>query len=82
MDNGHPSLQRNLAPEETQVYQNAEQDCALCGGPGSSWLASQTCTLPRLESAEGFVRVGIQRHLFGYPGAGPGSWKRIASTVL
>ena len=37
MDNGHPSLQRNLAPEETQVYQNAEQDCAqCCGGPGSS----------------------------------------------
>ena len=36
MDNGHPSLQRNLAPEETQVYQNDEQDCAQCGGPGSS----------------------------------------------
>ena len=36
MDNGHPSLQRNLAPEETQVYQNDEQDCAWCGDPGSS----------------------------------------------
>merc|ERR1711884_406401 len=23
-------------PEETQVYQNAEQDCARCGDPGSS----------------------------------------------
>ena len=45
-------------------------------------LASQTCTLPRLELAAGFVRVGIQRHLFGYPGAGPGSWKRLDCAII
>ena len=45
-------------------------------------LASQTCTLPRLESAAGFVQVGIQRHLFGYPGAGPCSWKRLDCAII
>ena len=49
---------------------------------GAVDLASQTCTLPRLESAAGFVRVGIQRHLFGYPGAGPGSWKRLDCAII
>ena len=54
----------------------------LCSVLWWSWFELWTCTLPPLESAAGFVQVGIQRHLFGYPGAGPGSWKRIASTVL
>ena len=49
---------------------------------GAVDLASQTCTLPRLESAAGFVQVGIQRHLFGYPGAGPGSWKRLDCAII
>ena len=49
---------------------------------GAVDLASQTCTLPRLESAAGFIRVGIQRHLFGYPGAGPGSRKRLDSAII
>ena len=80
MDNGHPSLQRNLTPRGNSSVSKCWT--GLCSVLWWSWFELWTCTLPPLESAACFVQVGIQRHLFGYPGAGPGSWKRIASTVL
>ena len=60
MDNGHPSLQRNLTPRGNSSVSKWWTGLCLVW-----WLAA------------GFVRVGIQRHLFSYPGAGPGSWKRL-----
>ena len=89
-DSGKDKQGDSYRPEETQSVPCTTSVSRCWTGLCSVWwscgravdLASQTCALPRLESAAAFVLVGIQRHLFGYPGAGPGSWKRLDCAII